>query len=171
MNQSVPQFICLFIVTLGVAMDLAYRRIPNWITVPAVLVALIYHMAAYGLTRGATHGGAGLLVGCMLLIVPFMLGGMGGGDVKLLGALGAWLGWRSIVNVFIYAAWVGALWAVIIMVRNRRLWPWLTNLWLNRTAKHSGKSRNRTAADRQTIPYAAAIGAGYLVFLTYGSLV
>jgi len=171
MDRSVPQFICLFIVTLGVAMDLTYRRIPNWITVPAVLVALIYQVAAHGLVRGATHGGAGLLVGCALLIVPFMLGGMGGGDVKLLGALGAWLGWRSTVNVFIYAAWAGAIWALIIMLHNRSLWPWLTNLWLNLTPKQTGKSRNRASANGQVIPYGAAIGAGYLVFLTYGSLV
>jgi len=171
MDRCLPQFAGLFVLTLAVAMDLNCRRIPNWITVPAILVAWVYHGAEYGPVQGIAQSTAGLALGCALLILPFAMGGMGGGDVKLLGALGAWLGGRSILNVFIYAAWAGGLWALIVMIRNGTLVPRLVKLWPHRRSKCYDDGPKQTPADEETIPYAAAIGAGYLVFLTYGGLV
>lgn len=78
--------------------DLRSRRIPNALTVGGASLGLAWHLWLGG-WGGAAHAGSGLAVGLVLFFPVFALGGMGAGDVKLLGAFGAWLG-----------PW-GALWA------------------------------------------------------------
>lgn len=59
-----------------------------------------------------------------MLIIPFVLGGMGGGDVKLLAALGSWLGFPAVLKVFFYGAATGAVIALfLVVVKKHRLRP------------------------------------------------
>lgn len=90
------------------------HRIPNVLTVPAALLGLTYH----GLTAGG-HGLllalAGLAIGFALLLLPWLMGGGGMGDVKLLAALGAWLGPKWILVDFAAAMLVAALLALLLL--------------------------------------------------------
>ena len=45
----------------------------------------------------------------MIFFLPFALGGLGGGDVKLVAALGAWLGWKMILPIVLGASVIGAI--------------------------------------------------------------
>ncbi len=171
MFWSVPQWACLLIVTFATSTDLACRRIPNWITIPAITGAFIYQVFQLGLAQGLVQALIGLAVGCALLLFPFLKGGMGGGDVKLLGALGAWMGHCNVLNIFIYSAWAGALWALFIMVRHKMLFSKLRELWTSMVLIHAPGKIQRPPRAGKTIPYAVAIAAGYLVFLSYGCLI
>jgi prepilin peptidase CpaA len=85
----------------------ALRRIPNWLTVPAAAMALLYHtLAPHGI--GPLLALAGFAVGFSLLLLPWLLGGGGMGDVKMLAALGAWLGPLGILIAFGLGAVVAA---------------------------------------------------------------
>jgi prepilin peptidase CpaA len=93
------------------ALDYRTRKIPNWLTVPTAILGLAYHLLA-------PHG-AGLLlplagfgVGFGLLLLPFLLGGGGMGDVKMLAALGTWLGPVSILVAFAGGAMLAGLMAL-----------------------------------------------------------
>jgi prepilin peptidase CpaA len=161
MFLSAPQWVCVFIVAACTTTDLLYRRIPNWITIPAVIVALIYNGLANGWVAGIQSSLAGLTLGCALLIPPFAMGGMGGGDVKLLGALGAWMGGLNVLNIFLFSAWAGALGAVVIMVKNNTLVSTIKKLW---GAMACFQVTGRISPPRlsgETLPYALAIAAGY----------
>ncbi len=94
--------------------DLRSHRIPNVLTVPAALVGLAYHtLAPQGF--GCFVSLAGLAVGLGLLFIPAALGGSGMGDVKLLAALGAWLGPKLVLAAFVLSALSAALLAAAVL--------------------------------------------------------
>jgi prepilin peptidase CpaA len=79
--------------------DYRTRRIPNWLTMPAAIVGLVYSSLAPG-GIGLAASLAGFAVGLSLLLLPWLLGGGGMGDVKMLAALGVWLGPLGILVAF-----------------------------------------------------------------------
>src|SRR5262245_35870665 len=102
------------ITATAAVLDYRTKKIPNWLTVSAALLGLAYHTFTPG-GMGAVAALAGLAIGFSLLILPWLLGGGGMGDVKLLAALGAWLGPVLILVSFGVAAMLAACGAVAIM--------------------------------------------------------
>lgn len=93
--------ILLGIVATAAVIDLRTRRIPNWLTLSAVLLGFLLQGIFSGV-HGLIYAVLGLLVGAGLFFIPFALGGMGPGDVKLMAAVGVFLGPKD------------ALWAVLL---------------------------------------------------------
>ncbi|MBX7073880.1 MAG: A24 family peptidase [Pirellulales bacterium] len=95
--------------------DIRYRRIPNYLTVPVAAAGLVFHTLhpqGFGLFTAA----AGLLVGFALLLAPALMGGSGMGDVKLLAALGAWLGPKLTLVAFAVSIGLAALLAIGMLI-------------------------------------------------------
>lgn len=80
----------LFTVTAAIS-DIRFRKIPNKLTLPVFLAGLVYQLMFFGLP-GLGDGLAGFAVGFGTLFILWMIGGGGGGDVKLMGAIGVWMG-------------------------------------------------------------------------------
>lgn len=99
---------------LAAAWDIRFRRIPNWLNVSALALGLIYQYAFYGMA-GLSEAGSGFAIGFGTLFVLWLIGGGGAGDVKLLGALGVWLGFSSTFRVIVISA---VLVGVLQLVRN-----------------------------------------------------
>ena len=94
----------LAIAAAAAATDLRNARIPNALTFGAAGLALLFH--------AAMPGGLGLTASS---VFPFFaLGAMGAGDVKLMAALGAWVGWHSALYIAIYAALAGGVLAILV---------------------------------------------------------
>lgn len=108
------------------AVDARTRRIPNVISLPLAAAGI-----AYAVTGGAVvgPGGAalGLLAGFGLLVVPYAIGAMGGGDVKLLAAVGAWVGPAGALGVFVVATLFAAVLALCQATASGRLGRLLGN--------------------------------------------
>ena len=109
-------------------LDWRSRRIPNWLTVPALLLGLGANALAGGWPGAkAALEGAGLGLG---LLLPFVLArGLGAGDWKLMGALGAFLGPARLVVVLLGTVFIAGAMAVAEMVRRKRIRQTLANLW------------------------------------------
>ena len=75
-------------------------------------VGIFYH-AIFG--SGFLFSVKGLLLGTALLFIPYLLGGMGAGDAKLMGAVGAFLGAAGVFKAFIFSALAGGIYAIILM--------------------------------------------------------
>lgn len=106
--------------------DYAQRRVPNWLNLAILASGLLFQGLFYG-WRDASSGmgvGAGLLgilVGFGVLIVPWAMHGMGAGDVKLMAAIGAWLGpWLTLLG-FAVGALLGGVAAVVMICSSGRL--------------------------------------------------
>jgi prepilin peptidase CpaA len=107
--------------------DWRSRRIPNWLTVPALILGIGANTLADGWT-GAKESllGAGLGLG---LLLPFvLLRSLGGGDWKLVGALGAFLGPPRLIVVLLATILVAGAMAVALIISKRRVGQTLRNL-------------------------------------------
>jgi prepilin peptidase CpaA len=119
--------LALALACYGGWLDWRTRRVPNWLTVSGTLAGL----AANTILRG-WHGtvisleGAGLGLGLLLPLV--LLRGFGAGDWKLMGAMGAVLGWREMLAVLFASALISGLLAVFQMVAARRVKETLLNV-------------------------------------------
>jgi len=126
--MNVDHAVAIGIASIAAAWDLATRRIPNVLTFSAALVALAVHGYVAGWT-GAGMSLAGWLVGVALFFPIFALGGMGAGDVKLLGALGAWLGPSAVGWVALFSAIAGGVMALVVAACSGYLSQAFSNLW------------------------------------------
>ena len=106
--------------------DCAARRIPNWLTYTLILSGLL-HALVFSTVVGIGSALVGMIVGFALTFVFFAVGAMGGGDVKLLTGVGAWLGPWGVLLVFVAEAVVGMAQAVIQAAAQKRLATVLRN--------------------------------------------
>jgi prepilin peptidase CpaA len=100
-------------VTVATITDLRSRRIPNWLVFPFMALGLVVALWAHswhGLGQSLEGFGLGVLVYGLL----FMLGGMGMGDVKLMSAVGIWVGPVQLVWAMIITGLVGGLMALFV---------------------------------------------------------
>ena len=142
-----PQVIVLLIVAAytatGCVWDIKTRKLPNWLTVPTFALGLLFHTVVGGL-GGLQFSLAGFAVGFGLLFVLMAVGGGGGGDVKFMGALGAWVGWKAILVIFIGSGLIAAISLLALLA-----WGLISG----KSAAKGGPEEAPSAA-RRLIPYA-----------------
>lgn len=97
---------------IACVIDIRERRIPNWLTVGATVGGVVYQVMTNG-PSGFMTAGAGWIAGVAIFFLPFALGGLGAGDVKLVAALGTWLGGMETVWLALYTGTAGAVLALI----------------------------------------------------------
>jgi len=106
--------------------DLRRRRIPNWLTLTIALTGLMQSFTAYPTVR-PWQSVCGLAAGLGLTIALFALGALGGGDVKLLAAAGAWTGAALVLYVFLATAVIGMVIVLSQSICQRRVRVLLRN--------------------------------------------
>jgi prepilin peptidase CpaA len=126
--MNVVHLIAIGIASVACVTDMRTRRIPNVLTFGAAVAALIFHSTAG--RAGLVTAVEGWMVGLAIFFVPFALGGLGGGDVKLLAALGAWLGPREAVWIALYAGVAGGVMALVIAVGHGYMRKALANIFV-----------------------------------------
>jgi prepilin peptidase CpaA len=148
----------------AVASDVRFRRIPNWLTLPALLAALLAS-PWLGATSGPLEAAAGAALGFALLVGPYALGGVGAGDVKALMVLGAWLGPEAVLGVAAWAVIAGGAFGVLMLVQRGEIVAYakrwgrvlLSMLTLRRISYEPPAAGSIAAGG---IPFAAAIAVG-----------
>jgi prepilin peptidase CpaA len=128
MNVTLVIWVVTLIFTLYAAwMDWRTRRIPNWLTVPGFFLGIGLHLVIGG-WHGALSSLEGAGLGLAVLFPVVVLRGLGAGDWKLMGAVGALLGpWGLLVVLFV-SVMVSGLMAVVTMIRARRVVTTLRNM-------------------------------------------
>jgi len=150
--------------------DLKTRRIPNFLTLGVALSGLAFQLAYHGWS-GLTDGALGLVLGFGLLFLPYLLGGMGAGDVKALAALGAWLGPVLVLYLFVYMTICGVVIAVVMLCWKGKLWNRITMIKTTAVhwalcGAHGLKPVAASITQSESIPYGAALALGMaLVFI------
>lgn len=120
----VPLLVVLSVGLLAALMDVRSFRISNLVTLPLLVAGLVFHSIAFS-GAGLAYAAQGAIVGFACLILFYALGGMGAGDVKLLTAVGAWIGPHAVFGLFIVSSLLMCLYAVSLTWWQGRLYQTL----------------------------------------------
>jgi Flp pilus assembly protein protease CpaA len=172
-------------VVIATVSDWRTRRVPNWLTIGMLILGLGLGVIQNGLIGlGGTL--AGVFVSLALFLLPFTMGWLGGGDVKLFMSIGALLGVQAVLWVALYSAVAGGVLALILVIHRlvqsgqlldqARLTTTSIGLWFvqqpwrlrQRTASHHPVLPSTRTALREKFPYALAIGIGTCIVVWQG---
>ncbi len=96
-------------------LDVRYRKIPNILTFPAMLSGMAYYTITNG-GAGLLFSLGGLVTGLAILLILFLMGAMGAGDAKLMGAIGALSGTDVVLNAALFSMVAGGVYALILIL-------------------------------------------------------
>ncbi len=153
----------LIVTLIAAVCDLRWRRIPNWLTLAALVSALVWH-TSQGTWRDAALG---MLLAALIYLPLWLVGGRGGGDVKFMAALGAWLGPSAWIQLFVLTALIGGIWALVLVIVKGRLLQTLRNIWaILRSLVTGRKPAHRLGSDGAiAVPHAAIVALAMLAWL------
>jgi prepilin peptidase CpaA len=100
--------------------DMKYRKIPNWLTGTFILIGFISAIWLGGFSA-LMYSLLGMTIGFLLLLVPYMLGGVGGGDVKFLAAIGSLTTVTLLFQIFLVGLVVGGTFSLFIILKNEKI--------------------------------------------------
>lgn len=136
-SRLIPLLPMLALLIFAAAQDLRTRRIRNWLTLCLVLTGIAHsvmspHEILSSVAPSISLGDSilGTLAGFGLPLMLFVIGALGGGDVKLLAGVGAWLGATAVFEVFLAAAVVGMLIVLVQCAVKGRLRVLFSNTFL-----------------------------------------
>ena len=148
--MNIELWIAVLVGSAAIVEDLRRRQIPNWIPLAALAGGIVCHFLKSG-WWGLGTAALGAAAGFGVFLVFYLLGGMGGGDIKLMAGFGALLGAGRLVQAAFWTAIIGALLASIVLGVG----------WLR---SRMGTGAPKTGLPR-TIPYAPAIALGVWMVL------
>lgn len=157
------------VLLLAAIHDHRSHRIPNLLTYPTMFVALTYHGLTNGLD-GLLFSAGGVALGIGILLLPYLLGGMGAGDAKLMGGVGAILGPRGAFMAFLFTGVVGGVYALaLLMIRREYAKEFISRCGkVLKTLIYTGQFVPIPAKDKEKqpkLPYGISIALGTLLYV------
>ena len=181
LNQAlaIPVVVVLAGCFLANVTDVREFKIRNTLTMSLIVAGLAFHGLRDGL-NGLAESACGLAVGFAILFVPYVVGVMGGGDVKLMAAVGAWLGAAAAYEVAVVGCLAAGVYSTVVLIRQNRLGDSWTAMiragrWLRRIGRHAVLKDEPTSVRlevqrpdrrRRLIPFSLMITVAVLVLLT-----
>jgi prepilin peptidase CpaA len=147
--MSMQVWIAIVVGMAAVIDDLARRHIANWIPAAALAGGFGWQIGQSG-WHGALTALGGTVVGFAVFLIFYLLGGMGGGDVKLMAGFGALLGAGRLLEAALWTAGIGGIMALVVL-------GWKA---LRRSTPAPGTLSVEEREREASIPYAPAIALG-----------
>jgi prepilin peptidase CpaA len=165
--------VAALVITAGIY-DIRYRRIPNWLSLAGVLAGFAVNAFSGRALLAAEGFGLALLIYFPL----WLLHAMGAGDVKLMAAVGALVGWQAWLIIFFITSILGGIAALLLMLGKKRfrktLWniAYIVSELAHFRAPHlKSEELDVRSAMSLRLPHGAVIALGCLAFLGTGALI
>jgi prepilin peptidase CpaA len=169
------EVLLLILVLAAAVCDVRYRRIPNWLTLSGVVLGLGLNaflsqsLEGRGMFKSSLIG-MGVAFG--VYFVFYAMRAMGAGDVKLMAAVGAVVGWPNWFSIFVLTAIIGGIMALILIVTKKRFKKTLINVGFILHEMKSGRPAyvGKEELDVRSpkamgLPHGAVIAIGTLFYL------
>jgi prepilin peptidase CpaA len=169
---AVPIVIVLLAALVAAITDVWKFKVYNALTVPLLVSGLLYH----GFRAELTDSLVGILFGFASLIILYLVGGMGAGDVKLMAGIGAWLGMPLTFYVFIASSLAAGIYSLLLVVLTGKVGETVVNLhiiWLRLSsigrylAADDRVEKEVLRTRRRIIPFAAMVAIGIVATLLW----
>jgi prepilin peptidase CpaA len=163
------------IVVVAAVTDCWKGKIYNWLTLPALAIAPLWH--AFRAGWGGfwfSLAGFGIVAGILVALTLLAGKGLGGGDLKLMAAVGALGGWHFALWALLFIALSGVVIAVPVMLRRRIVGYTLRNLAVNLSLRYMADQREVSVAEGSRggrVPYGVSIALGTLIALFYSGII
>lgn len=176
---AIPVAVVLVASLIAAVTDVWKFKIHNALTVPLLISGLVYHGIVGGVA-GFSWSALAVLFGFGSLIILYLMGGMGAGDVKLMAAVGAWLGMPMTFYLFIASSLAAGVYAVVLLCVGRNLGETRDNFLIlyirmttlgryfmadNRVEGEVSRADRR----RRVIPFAAMMFVGFVSVLLWSA--
>lgn len=166
---------CIAVVVAAAITDLRRRRVYDWLTLPSIVIGVVGNLFLGGVMGNDENIGLlGSLCGLGLCFIPMILlwrlGGIGGGDVKLLSAVGAILGWRLALDVMFASFITAAFFAVILILRSRLTKQTFNNIGRYVFRKMSKEDKIKMSQESPKLPFAVAVAVGVIAVIIFREL-
>ena len=167
----VTEILLVALVVTGAVYDVKFRRIPNWLTILGVVAGFAVNAFSFGVA-GLGRAGLGCALALLIYVPLFALRAMGGGDVKLMAAVGSIAGPNDWFVVFVVTAIVGGIMALGLLCLRGGLGRAVRNVLgiLSTVVRFRAPFRSNPAVDVShssavTLPHGVSIAIGSLLFL------
>jgi prepilin peptidase CpaA len=159
---SMPALLVLaLMLAIAVYVELKESRIPNWLTLSGMALGLLFGYlhgtAAFWMSLG------GLIIGFGFLFIFYVFGGLGGGDVKLMGAAGALMGANLIKPALFYTAFIGAFLAIMMVIWRKDFWARIGWGFSRLAFWRKDGTEQPGPVSQIAVPYGVAIAIGCLL--------
>jgi prepilin peptidase CpaA len=164
-------FVLITALIISLITDVKTRKILNIVTLPTILFGFFYYTAFQGL-EGLFFSGKGFLLGLSLLLIPYLLGGMGAGDVKLMAAIGALMGASFVMYSFVYIALIGGVISIVLIMKRTGIKYSLKSFFYQVFYLRGNLGSILFSKDKSSsisFPYGIAIVLGTFCTLAWGS--
>ncbi|WP_246943558.1 A24 family peptidase [Bacillus pinisoli] len=165
----VLNILLLIVLLICLITDLKNRKIYNNVIFPSLLLTFILHFIFDGWS-GLGFSLLGFIVGFSILLIPYFLGGMGAGDVKLLALIGAIKGMQFVLITSVYMALLGGVIALFVLFFRKGAFQRIKSIFYTMSCFRSGV-KLPLFLDKEglkaTYPYGVAITGGALLSLFY----
>lgn len=171
MLPNILKALLALVVIVAAIFDLRSRRVPNWLTVSGLLLGILANTILSG-GEGLRSSFEGLGLALLIYLPLYLLRGTGGGDVKLMAAVGAITGPGNWLRIFFLTVIFGAVAAIILILVKGRVRQTLRNMGLILVSLGSGHAPYEKSPELDVhrdqsvrLPHAVTIAAGALTFL------
>jgi prepilin peptidase CpaA len=157
----------IIILAICVVTDLKSRKIYNTVTFPGIIAGLVLQSMINGFP-GLGDAALGFAVGMGVLLIPYLLGGMGAGDVKLLALVGAFKGIAFVLITSVYMALIGGVIALALLLLRKGVIERLKRVVFSVLLIRYGMKISpvmSTDASTASYPYGVAIAGGSVLSL------
>ncbi|MEF2967076.1 A24 family peptidase [Paenibacillus sp. M1] len=167
--ESLGYLGCFVMLAAAFMTDIRTMKIPNVITLSGLVAGLVWNLL-YGGWMGGLFALKGIAAGFGVMLLLYFLGAVGGGDVKLFAAIGAWTGAVMTLYIMMYSIFAAGLIGILVLILRREIFSRLRGALRNVLGSYILKSWSpiRVGAKKQLqIPFMLAVLPGAILAVYY----